>query len=281
MRYLIVEFIGYTRHSSRIHWIWLYAICKETKALKKALSVNRSGQGEAIILLHGWGMSGSVFDPLCELLSDHYEVITVDLPGYGQSEWCQSLTFEDQAALISEQVPQGILLGWSMGGLYATEMVRQNPSRFSRLILMCSNPCFVSRENWPFAVDESVFDDFSQSLQQGWRHTIKHFLTLQMLGHSNARQLVRDLMIKLEQSGEPDPAALRFGLDLLKSADNRLVLSQLEIPIQMIFGRLDALVPVSITKEISEINTQIQVELLLDAAHAPFLSNTAQIASII
>jgi pimeloyl-ACP methyl ester carboxylesterase len=67
----------------------------------------------------------------------------------------------------------------------------------------------------------------------------------------------------------------------LKSADNRLVLSQLEIPIQMIFGRLDALVPVSITKEISEINTQIQVELLLDAAHAPFLSNTAQIASII
>ena len=111
---------------------------KGSKALNKILSVNRSGQGEAIILLHGWGMSASVFDPLCELLSDQYEVITVDLPGYGQSEWCESLTFEDQVALISEQVPRGILLGWSMGGLYATEMVRQKPNRFSRLILMCS-----------------------------------------------------------------------------------------------------------------------------------------------
>ncbi len=259
------------------------ALCdvKGSKALNKILSVNRSGQGEAIILLHGWGMSASVFDPLCELLSDQYEVITVDLPGYGQSEWCESLTFEDQVALISEQVPRGILLGWSMGGLYATEMVRQKPNRFSRLILMCSNPCFVSRENWPFAVDASVFEDFSQSLRQGWRHTVRHFLTLQMLGHTDARQLVRDLMIKLEQVGEPHPAALRFGLDLLKSADTRLVLSQLDLPIQMIFGRLDALVPVSITQEICEVNPQIQVELIIDAAHAPFLSHPAQIASII
>ena len=254
---------------------------KETKALNKTLSVNRSGQGEAIILLHGWGTNASVFDPLCELLSLQREVIAVDLPGYGRSEWDESLTFEDQAALISEQVPDGIILGWSMGGLYATEIVRQNPNRFSRLILMCSNPCFVSRENWHFAVDESVFDSFSYSLRQGWHHTIKHFLTLQMLGHPNARELVRNLMIKLEQAGEPDPAALRFGLDLLKSADTRLVLSQLEIAIHMIFGRLDALVPVSITKEISGVNPQIQIKLLLDAGHAPFLSHTAQIVSII
>jgi pimeloyl-[acyl-carrier protein] methyl ester esterase len=238
-------------------------------------------QGEPIILLHGWGMSASIFDPLCDLLSEQRDVVTVDLPGYGQNQWDGSLSFEDQAALISEQVPEGILLGWSMGGLYATEIARQNPSRFKRLILMCSSPCFVRRDNWPFAVDESVFDAFAESLQQGWRGTIKHFLSLQMLGNPNARQLVRDLMIKLEQSGEPDAAALRFGLDLLKSADTRSVLTQLEIPIDMIFGRLDALVPVKIAKEISEVNPNIQVESLPDAAHAPFLSHTAQIASMI
>ncbi len=262
---------------------------KEREGAKKTLSANRhsnrSGQGEPIILLHGWGMSASVFDPLRDLLTLSHrhqrEVIAVDLPGYGESQWDESLSFEDQAALISEQVPEGILLGWSMGGLYATEMARQNPGRFNRLILMCSNPCFVCRENWPFAVDESVFDNFSQSLQRGWRDTIKHFLSLQMLGNPNARPLVRGLMIKLEQAGEPDAAALRFGLDLLKSADTRSVLSRLEIPIDMIFGRLDALVPVSVAKEISEVNPKIQVELLPDAAHAPFLSHTAQIASMI
>jgi len=258
----------------------LYAIGRE-KDLNKTWVVNRSDQGEPITLLHGWGMSASVFDPLRDLLSLQREVITVDLPGYGGNQWDASLSFEDQTALLGEQVPDGALLGWSMGGLYATEMVRQNPGRFNRLILICSSPCFVRRKHWSFAVDESVFDDFSESLQQGWRGTIKRFLTLQTLGNLNARQLVRDLMIKLELAGEPDAAALRFGLDLLKSADTRSVLSRLEIPIDMIFGRLDALVPVSITKEISKINPKIQVELLADAAHAPFLSHTAQIASII
>jgi pimeloyl-[acyl-carrier protein] methyl ester esterase len=102
-----------------------------------------------------------------------------------------------------------------------------------------------------------------------------------MLGNPNARQLVRDLMVKLEQAGEPDDAALRFGLDLLKTADTRLVLSRLDLPIDMIFGRLDALVPASVAKEISEVNSNIQVDLLLDAAHAPFLSHTAQIASMV
>ncbi|MFT5226676.1 MAG: pimeloyl-[acyl-carrier protein] methyl ester esterase [Polaribacter sp.] len=259
----------------------------ERAGVKKTLSVNqlgnRSGQGEPIILLHGWGMSASVFDPLIDLLSLSHQrdVVTVDLPGYGQNQWDGSLSFEDQAALISEQVPEGILLGWSMGGLYATEMVRQNPARFERLILMCSSPCFVRRDNWPFAVDESVFDAFAESLQKGWRGTIKHFLSLQMMGNPNARQLVRDLMIKLEQTGEPDVAALRFGLDLLKTTDTRSVLSQLEIPIDVIFGGLDALVPVKVAKEISEVNSRIQVELISDAAHAPFLSHTAQIASMI
>lgn len=259
------------------------AVCdlKAKNEVSDMLSVSRSGQGEPIILLHGWGMSASVFDPLCDLLSLEHEVITVDLPGYGQSQWDASLSFEDQAALIAEHVPEGILLGWSMGGLYATEMARQNPARYNRLILMCSNPCFVRRDDWPFAVDESVFEAFSQSLQQGWWATIKRFLSLQMMGNSNARQLVRDLMIKLELAGEPDAATLSFGLDLLKSSDTRSVLSQLDIPIDMIFGRLDALVPASVAKEISEVNPKIQVESLPGAAHAPFLSHTAQIASMI
>lgn len=251
------------------------------KILNKKWVVNRSGQGEPITLLHGWGLSASVFEPLSNVLSLQREVITVDLPGYGDNQWDASLSFEDQVALISEQVPDGSLLGWSMGGLYATEMVRQNPGRFDRLILLCSTPCFVCRNDWPFAVDESVFDVFAESLQQGWRSTIRRFLTLQTLGNANGRELVRNLMAQLELAGEPDAAALRFGLDLLKSADTRSVLSRLEVPIDMIFGQLDALVPVSITKEISEVNPNIQVELLGDAAHAPFLSHTAQIVSII
>lgn len=249
--------------------------------MKEILAINHTGCGEPIVLLHGWGMSASVFDSLRDFLAGYREVITVDLPGYGNSQWCPSLSFEDQAALISEHIPAGTLFGWSMGGLYATEIARQNPDRFDRLILVCSNPCFVRRNDWSSAVDESVFDAFALSLERGWTNTIKHFLSLQMLGNADGRHLVRELMAKLKHTGEPELAALDFGLNLLKTADTRSVLSSMEMPVEMIFGNRDALVPISVAKEISKVNSKIRVESLADAAHAPFLSHTAQIAAMI
>ncbi|MFV2032826.1 MAG: pimeloyl-ACP methyl ester esterase BioH [Gammaproteobacteria bacterium] len=243
--------------------------------------MTRSGKGAALILVHGWGMNASVFEPLCEYLNQQYQIYRVDLPGYGGSHWNAALSFEDQAALIAAQAPRGILVGWSMGGLYATEMLRQNPGQFERLILISSNPCFVQRQDWPCAVKQSVFEDFARDMNKGWATTIRRFLSLQLLGNDNARQLIRDLMIQIQNTGEPDVQALHFGLDLLKHLDARPILANCDIPIQMILGRRDALVPASLAKEIGKVNGRIQVESITTAAHAPFLSHTAQIASMI
>lgn len=145
------------------------------------VSITATGKGEPIILLHGWGMNSSVFEPLGIELAKRREVLNVDLPGYGASNWSSSLSFEDQAGLLAEQSPEADLLGWSMGGLYALEMLRQNPNKFRSLILVCCNPCFVRRSDWSCAVEESVFKTFSEDLNQNWQATIKRFLALQMM----------------------------------------------------------------------------------------------------
>ena len=44
-----------------------------------------SGQGDDIILVHGWGMNGAVWDKVASLLALHFRVHVVDLPGYGNS----------------------------------------------------------------------------------------------------------------------------------------------------------------------------------------------------
>jgi pimeloyl-[acyl-carrier protein] methyl ester esterase len=226
-------------------------------------------------------MNASVFGPLCEILNRHGQTYRVDLPGYGGSRWNAALSFEDQAAQIATQIPQGILIGWSMGGLYATEILRQNPRQFERLILISSNPCFVQRPDWSCAVKQAVFDDFARDLDKGWSTTMRRFLSLQMHGHKNSRQLIRDLMVQIQEAGEPDIQALKFGLDLLKNKDVRPVLADCEIPIQMILGQRDALIPSRLAKEIGKVNEKIQVESIATAAHAPILSHTEQIASMI
>lgn len=111
--------------------------------------------------------------------------------------------------------------------------------------------------------------------------TIKRFLSLQMHGSDNARLLIRNLMERLQVGGEPDPEALQFGLDLLKQTDSRELLATLELPIKMILGERDQLVPGSLAKEIIKVNPQIQVESLATAAHAPFLSHSTQFLAMI
>jgi pimeloyl-ACP methyl ester carboxylesterase len=49
------------------------------------LEHTRTGSGPPIVLLHGIGMDRSVWDPVVPLLAREYEVIAVDLPGFGAS----------------------------------------------------------------------------------------------------------------------------------------------------------------------------------------------------
>lgn len=271
-----------------LNLLWSHGTLSESegigskRSMKKAeLSISRSGRGEPIILLHGWGMNASVFESLRLSLTDDNEVYCVDLPGYGSSQWHTSLSFEDQVALIGTELPAGRLLGWSMGGLYAAELAKQFPGRYSQLILACCNPCFVRRSDWDCAVDETVFDSFAQDLNRGWQSTVKRFLSLQMHGNENPRQLIRDLMQRLQVAGEPDAEALHFGLELLKKNDSRSLLASLDIPMKIILGGRDALVPHDLAKEIVHINPEIQVESLATAAHAPFLSHTEQFLTML
>lgn len=236
---------------------------------------------DTVALLHGWGMNASIFQPLQNSLSGCRRISGFDLPGYGGSPWQSGISFENQAAGIAAKLPAGTLIGWSMGGLYATEIVRQNPERFSRLILVCSNPCFVYREDWRCAVKESVFDEFADNLAKGWPSTIRRFLTLQMLGDKNARPLIRDLVKNIQATGEPDAEVLRYGLDLLKTYDGRSALAEIDIPVKMVLGKRDPLVPASLAKEILKVNPRIQVELIPGAAHAPFLSHPDLFISMI
>lgn len=49
------------------------------------LSYSRTGGGEPLVLIHGIGHRWQAWEPVIEQLSEHYDVIALDLPGFGQS----------------------------------------------------------------------------------------------------------------------------------------------------------------------------------------------------
>jgi pimeloyl-ACP methyl ester carboxylesterase len=50
-----------------------------------SLAYTRSGSGEPLVLLHGLGSSRRAWNPVIPLLAERFDVIAVDLPGFGDS----------------------------------------------------------------------------------------------------------------------------------------------------------------------------------------------------
>jgi pimeloyl-ACP methyl ester carboxylesterase len=74
---------------------------------------------DPVLLLHGLGCNGAVWDPLVPLLLKHgFGTIVPDFSGHGRSAWSPSYSMERQAAAVASAVPRGRsvkVIGHSMG----------------------------------------------------------------------------------------------------------------------------------------------------------------------
>ena len=48
--------------------------------------LQRAGQGDGVILLHGWGQDMRMMRLVQNELRAHYRVVNLDLPGFGESD---------------------------------------------------------------------------------------------------------------------------------------------------------------------------------------------------
>jgi pimeloyl-ACP methyl ester carboxylesterase len=108
--------------------------------------VHRKGDGPPLVLLHGYMMSHWYFHPLFARLSEKYQVLAIDLPGYGESDRPSPKTFAYDypafAHVVAEVLdqlglPRVTLLGHSMGGGVALTLAARSPERVERLVLEC------------------------------------------------------------------------------------------------------------------------------------------------
>lgn len=101
------------------------------------------GGGPPIVLLHGSGASLHVFDHLAEQLAPRFEVIRLDLPGFGLTGPRPDRDYTVAAYVtlldrfLAEQVPEPfVLAGHSFGGQLAWTYALDHPDRVTALVLM-------------------------------------------------------------------------------------------------------------------------------------------------
>lgn len=232
------------------------------------------GEGKChLVLLHGWGLNAEVWDCIIDPLSAHFTLHLVDLPGFGRSQGFGAMSLEAMAGTVLEQAPeQAIWLGWSLGGLVASQVALMHPERVQALVTVASSPCFSEHEGWP-GIKSTVLSDFQQQLSEDFQRTVERFLALQTLGTETARQDARRLKSAVLALPMPDTAVLNGGLEILKTADLRQALTQLTMPFLRLYGRLDGLVPRRIVSQLDALWPASCSRVIDKAAHAPFISH--------
>lgn len=110
------------------------------------------GEGEPLILIHGYGAGMWVWEKQIDFLSRFYRVYALDLVGHGFSDrpgfdytpeaYVQCL----KGFMDATGIEQATLIGSSMGGEIAWGMAVVSPERVTRLVLINSAPSDVLRQ---------------------------------------------------------------------------------------------------------------------------------------
>lgn len=118
----------------------------EVRVSQQGIAWAELGAGPAFLLLNGTASPMAEWDPaFLQAMSAEHRVIVIDYPGLGASTAELAPTFAGMADQVADLltgigVDRTAVLGWSMGGFIAQELLRRHPQRFSAAVLVGTNP---------------------------------------------------------------------------------------------------------------------------------------------
>jgi pimeloyl-[acyl-carrier protein] methyl ester esterase len=198
------------------------------------------------------------------------------LPGYGGAADIETAyKLPELAEYCLAQIDEPVLLvGWSLGGMAAMQMALIDADSDQRLIqglqLITTSPKFVASNDWPYGVELSVFQRFSDELACDYERTLTMFLLLQAGSNTGSREFARSAHQAICELPSPTEKTLQDGIDCLADADLRDELLRLDLPVQVISGVRDRVANPQSSTKLAEMLSAELVEI--ESGHSPFMT---------
>jgi len=240
------------------------------------------GQGESVLMLHGWAMHAGMWRDFAEEIAKTNRVLCVDLPGHGRSPSDDVGKIDVWAEKILAAMPKEAchLIGWSLGGNIALYLAEKYPGRVKSIILIASNPHFLQEESWQ-GISKSVLEGFANNLQTNVNATLIRFLSLQVKGLPDGKAALKKIKVLMLECKEPEFRDLMLGLELLQSTDSREALQKIACPVLLVLGDKDTLVPVSVAEGCQLLRPKLEVQCIESAGHMPFITHKQQVLALV
>lgn len=240
-----------------------------------SLHYRRQGQGESLVLVHGFGLDLRVWAPQWPALTDHYDVISYDLRGFGRSSPPGVMPYahhQDLRALLDALgVKRTHLLGHSLGGGIAASFAVAYPERTDCVVLSAPLLRGYTQLDQLMALLKSVWQiagqDGLDAARAAWLNASLFAPTLQSpAGRTLLTQIMADYSGWHWQHRDPET-----GLE--PPLANRL--NELLAPTLVLVGTRDLPDFARMGEALAAQAPRAHLELLPDLGHGPSLENAA------
>ena len=185
--------------------------------------VHGGGEATPLLLTHGYGASGAMWQPNLPVLARERRVITWDMRGHGASDapadqalYTHEACTDDMAALLDANgLQRAVLCGMSLGGYLSLRFYLRRPERVAGLVLVDTGPGFrdaSSREAWNAwaleRADALDSDGLSAQLRGPEQRQARHVHGAAGLAHAARGMLVQHDARVFDGLGEVDVRTL-------------------------------------------------------------------------
>ncbi len=230
------------------------------------------GMGTVVVLLHGYLESLDIWSAFSGELMKKFRVISIDLPGHGQSGIIADIhTMEIMAeavkAVLSElNINKCILIGHSMGGYVTMAFADLFPDRLYGYSLFHSTPFRDTEEKKQNRNREIELVD------QGKKQMIFNTNIPRAFADDNLKKLKRKVEHALQIARNTTDEGVKAVLEGMKlRIDRSEVLSSSKIPVLVILGIKDNYIPYELVKERIKLNDKGEIYVLENSGHMGFI----------
>ncbi|TAK81325.1 MAG: alpha/beta hydrolase [Betaproteobacteria bacterium] len=225
------------------------------------VNLRRGGSGEPLLFLHGASGAPAIM-PFMEKLAARFDVLVPEHPGYGLSDEPQWLdNIHDEAYFYLDflralDLRNVTLVGNSMGGWIAMEMAVRDTSRLKSLVLV--SPAGVA------APGVQPADIFLMSPEE----VVQNLFVDQRLAQARLAEPVTPEAVDIGLKNRHTTARLAWEPRLHDPFLPKW-LHRIDVPVKILWGREDRILPAKIADELKRLMPKAQVHVLENVGHLP------------